>query len=61
MKYFVSYSHAGPRASGFGSATYTTPGPMTEDILNEIRKDLTRIYPDDMQIVILNFQPLETR
>ena len=61
MRYFVSYSHAGPRASGFGSATYTTPGPMTEDMIAEIRKDLTRIYPDDMQIVILNFQPLETR
>jgi hypothetical protein len=57
MKYFVSYSHAGPRASGFGSATYTTPGPMTEDILNEIREDIARTHPADMRIVILNFQP----
>lgn len=57
MQYFVSYSHAGPRAAGFGYQVYDTSGPMTADTLEFIREDIAKKYSAS-QIVILNFQPL---
>lgn len=60
MEYFVSFMRtSAPGHMGFSDAVLTVGGPMTADVLGEVRAFIESQYPGE-QIAIISFQPLHT-